>query len=269
MSGKIGFIGAGNMAEALVRGLLDASVYKASHIQVSDPDATRREYFRAAFGVAGTALNQDVAQWADILVLAVKPQVMKNTLSDIRGSVTSKQLIISIAAGLPTTFFEAELPKEAPVVRVMPNMGASVGLGAAALCGGMFARSEHLDMTERIMCASGLVVRVNEDQMDAVTALSGSGPAYLFYFMEAMEEAAARMGLSHDVARILVQATVEGAGRVVRVSGLDPAEWRAKVTSKGGTTAAAIAALDKQNARQLIGEAIQAAHARARELAGG
>jgi len=266
---KIACIGAGHMAEALVRGLLDSGVAPAARLMVTDPLELRREYFRAAFGVAGSSSNPDAVRGSDILILAVKPQVMRETLIDIASLVTPQHVLISIAAGVPTSVLESCLPAGSRVVRVMPNIVAAAGMGASALCGGSCASEDDVLIASRIIGASGVVVRVREDQMDAVTAVSGSGPAYVFYFMEAMEKAADTLGLPKDVARTLIQATVEGAGRMVRTTGLEPAELRAKVTSKGGTTAAALAVMENRNMPALILEAMQAAHTRARELAGG
>lgn len=263
---RIAFIGAGNMAEALVKGLLRAQV-PAAHLCVSDVRAERLDYFRATFGVNAVADNLGAAREADVVVLAVKPQQFGEVLPALAG-VAGRALFVSIAAGIPTARIERALGPRARVVRVMPNTPALVGAGISALCSGAHASPKDVETAEALLRAVGKTVRVEERLMDAVTAVSGSGPAYIFRVMEAMEAAAIAQGLAPDQARALVVATIVGAGQLAASSGRAPVELREQVTSKGGTTEAALKVLD---ARDLVGafnEAVAAAARRARELAG-
>ncbi|MCX7010234.1 MAG: pyrroline-5-carboxylate reductase, partial [Kiritimatiellaeota bacterium] len=236
MSNKLVFLGAGNMAEALVSGLMACNRWARDRVVVSDIAAERRTLFAEKFNV--TALNDNAAAVAEasVVVLAVKPQMLAEVLAGIRAALPADALVISIAAGITTTKIENLLGGRMRVVRAMPNTPALVGCGVAAICGGHNAKSTDLDTAENLLSATGEVVRVEETAMDAVTAVSGSGPAYIFYLMEAMLEAARQMGLSGDVARKLVYTTVKGSAELIMQHGLPPEELRARVTSKGGTT---------------------------------
>lgn len=253
------------MAEAMVSGLLKAGV-PPSHLDASDvrPEALQR--FRCVFGVRTWEKNADAAREAEAIVLAVKPQQMDSVLPDL-SAFAPRALFISIAAGIPTSRIERALGNSARVVRVMPNTPALVGAGIAALCRGANARDGDLAFAEAMMRAVGKTVRVDESLMDAVTAISGSGPAYVFRMMEALEKAAIGQGLAPEVARQLVVATVAGAGRLAEVSGRDPADLRRQVTSKGGTTEAALREIDAREFDGMFEAAVQAAVRRARELA--
>lgn len=263
---RIVFIGAGNMAEALVSGLLRQGLAGADRLRVTDVQADRLAYFRAAYGVEGLDDNTEAVKQADVVVLAIKPQGMQSVLQAIRPALTPQHLVISIAAGVPLARMQTALGAGIRVVRVMPNTPALVGKGVAALCAGADATEDDLVFAERLLGATSSVVRVVEDQMDAVTAISGSGPAYVFYLMEAMHEAAQRLGLDDQVAGSLIAATVEGAARLVTETGQSPAELRARVTSKGGTTAAALDVMKEEEVYDHLVTAIMAAHQRAREL---
>jgi pyrroline-5-carboxylate reductase len=266
---KAVFIGAGNMAEALVKGMIASGVCEADRIFVTDVRPERLAFFEKEFQVEGSGDNSSTVKNADVVVLAVKPQMMGEVLDGFKRSLDKKSLVVSIAAGLSTTWLETRLGNGIRVVRVMPNTPALVRAGAAALCGGRWATEEDLRATETMMCAVGIAVRVQEKDMDAVTALSGSGPAYVFQLMEAMIEAARHAGLDDAVAQKLIYATVGGSAKLAEVTGVDPAELRRRVTSKGGTTAAALEVLEKKIVYRAYLEAIAAAHRRARELSGG
>lgn len=263
---RIAFIGAGNMAEALVKGLLHAGV-SAARITVTDVRSARLDYFRTAFGVGALADNVEAARGADMVVLAVKPQQFNEVLPALSPAV-DRALFVSIAAGIPTARIECALGPTARVVRVMPNTPALVGAGISALCAGSRATEEDLSVAEALLRAVGKTVRVEERLMDAVTAVSGSGPAYIFRVMEAMEAAAIAQGLAPDQARALVVATVAGAGQLAACSGRAPSELREQVTSKGGTTEAALRVLDARDLAGAFNDAVAAAVRRARELAG-
>lgn len=264
---KIVFIGAGNMAEALVKGLRQAGV-SAQSMVVTDLRAERLAHFKDTYGVAGATDNRAAAAGADTIVLAVKPQQMSEALASL-ADAASDALYVSIAAGVPTARIERELGGTARVVRVMPNTPALVGAGVSALSAGARATPEDLDRAETLLRAVGTTVRVEESQMDAVTAVSGSGPAYVFRVMEAMERAGVELGLSNTLARTLVLETVRGAAKLALESGQPPATLREQVTSKGGTTEAALKVLNERDLVAAFAEALAAAARRARELADG
>ncbi len=267
MSRQVTFIGAGNMAEALVKGLVEGG-YPAGRIAVTDTREERLKYFRDAFGVAGGKSNVEAARAAEVLFLAVKPQVFGEVLAELRGAIKRDALVISIAAGVRAARIEEALGEGIRVVRVMPNTPALVGAGVSAICAGRHASDGDLATAETLLKSVGVVVRVTESLMDAVTAVSGSGPAYVFYLMEAMLASAAGLGLDAGTARKLVIGTVAGAARLAAAADVGPEELRARVTSKGGTTAAAIGALDERGVKAALEEAIRAAERRSRELSG-
>lgn len=265
---KVVFIGAGNMAEALVKGMVASGVCEADRIFVTDVRPERLAFFEKEFQVKGFANNVVAVKKADVVVLAVKPQLLGDVLAEIKEGL-GNSLVISIAAGISTGWIEKGLGDGVRVVRVMPNTPALVRAGAAALCGGRWAKDADLTLTETMMGAVGLAVRVPENCMDAVTALSGSGPAYVFHLMEAMIEAARHAGLDEAIARKLIYATVSGSAKLAEATGTEPAELRRRVTSKGGTTAAALEVLEEKAVYHAYLGAIAAAHRRAKELSGG
>lgn len=265
---KVVFIGAGNMAEAFVRGLIASGVCTADRIFVADVRPERLAFFEKEYQVKGSDDNSSAVKNADIVVLAVKPQSMDEVVSGLKTSL-DKSLVVSIAAGIPTAWIESRLGAGVRVIRVMPNTPALVRAGAAALCAGRWATDEDLCAVETMMSAVGVAVRVAEKDMDAVTALSGSGPAYVFYLMEAMIEAARHVGLDDAVARKLIYATVSGSAKLAEATGVDPAELRHRVTSKGGTTAAALEVLEEKAVYHAYLGAIAAAHRRSSKLSGG
>jgi pyrroline-5-carboxylate reductase len=260
------FIGAGNMAEALVKGIVAAGILPGASITVTDPLAERQEHFRSTYGTRATQDNAAAAASADVLVLAVKPQVMAEALTQIRATLPADALVVSIAAGITCARIEAGLADGCRVVRVMPNTPSLVGMGAAGIAPGSSATGDDLALTETLMRSVGIVVRVEEADLDAVTALSGSGPAYVFYLMESMLTAAVAMGQDVGRAKSLVYATVEGAARLVQETGLAPGELRKRVTSKGGTTQAALEVMNERGVGEAITAAVERAAARSREL---
>jgi len=266
VSQKVGFIGAGNMAEAIVRGLISGNVIPPDHIYVSDPSVDRQHLLAQQFGVQATDDNRRVIEFSDIILLAVKPQVMGAALAPVADAFRPAQLVISIAAGLRTETLDAFCRHIPALIRVMPNTPALVGKGVSALCAGPRADEKHLLMAEKLFAAVGSSLRMEESAMDAVTAVSGSGPAYVFYWMEAMLSAATSLGFTPDTARQLVYETISGAAALALASPDNPDVLRAKVTSKGGTTEAAIKTLDLHHVRQHIEEAVMAAARRSKEL---
>lgn len=269
MDERVLFIGGGNMAEALISGMLRTGLAEAGQLHVTDIQPDRLAYLRAAYGVDGSSDPTTAMARADITVLSVKPQTMPEVLQTIQAHATSRHLLISIAAGFPLARIENALPTATRVVRAMPNTPALVGRGITALCGGQAATETDLVLAERLMRAAGQVVRVDESRMDAVTAVSGSGPAYVFYLMEAMLRAAHELGLPREIADALVVDTVEGAACLARETGQSPETLRQRVTSKGGTTAAALSVMDEHHLFEHLVEAIHAAKQRAAELSSG
>lgn len=265
--GIVCFIGAGNMAEALLRALVKAGMPPAL-LRVTDVRPERLEFFRSELGVAGFPGNADAARGAEVVVLAVKPQMMDPVLQELRGAVDPAALVLSIAAGVPCARIEAGLGGAARVVRSMPNTPALVGAGASAICGGAHATPADLDRAEALLKPAGMVARVSEADMDAVTALSGSGPAYVFLLVERMLTSAADFGLDAEAARRLVIATVSGSAKLLEETGLDPREARRRVTSEKGTTDAAIRMMESRGVPDALCEAFAAARRRAAELSG-
>lgn len=262
----VAFIGAGNMAKALVGGMLNAKLFLPSRVRVADVDPLCLKCFETNFKVTGFRNNQAAVAGADIVVLAVKPQVLPGVLAELKDSLPAAALVVSIAAGVKTGFIAARLRAGARVIRVMPNTAALVGKAATAFCCGSHVTEADTQQVETMFRAVGVIVQVREDDMDAVTALSGSGPAYVFYLVEAMLMAAAKMGLDKTVARKLSVATVEGAAHLLAETGLEPQELRRRVTSKGGTTEAAFAVLEKYQVLEVLVAAKEAAQKRSREL---
>jgi len=262
----VAIIGAGNMGEALVRGLLTTGAVDHRQLIAADVRPHRLELFATQFGIPVVADNTIAASGADILLLAVKPQQMSEVLAGLRGSVSPRHLVVSIAAGITTTRIERELGDTTRVVRVMPNTPAQIGEGAAALCRGRHATEEDLSAAEAILGAVGTTVRTDEAFLDAVTAVSGTGPAYVFLIAEAMIRAGVDLGLSEELSRALTLQTILGAARLMMESGEDPATLRRKVTSPNGTTEAAMKVMAEGRLVEVFIEAVKAAARRSREL---
>lgn len=265
MESKVVFIGAGNMAEAIVGGMVEAEFCAPEKIVLTDIRPERLADLESELGVS-TSTDNSVVKNAEIVVLAVKPQVMGEVLKGIAPVLRKETLVISIAAGITAAKIEDALGEGTRVVRVMPNTPALIGKGASGIAAGALADEADLEVTEAILGCVGLTVRVKESELDAVTALSGSGPAYVFYLLESMLAAADEMGLEKETARTLALQTVEGAARLMKDSGEEAAELRAKVTSKGGTTHAAISSMEEFGVKSAIITALKAARDRSVEL---
>ena len=263
------FVGAGNMAEAMVRGIVRAKLVPPRCLRVTDTEPRRRDHFQAAFEVAGFACNPDGVRGAQIVVLAVKPQVMAGVVSEIGAALEPGALVISIAAGISTQWLEQRLPAGTRVVRVMPNMPALAGAGVSVYCPGCRASAADAKLVESLLQSVGVALRMDEKHLDAVTALSGSGPAYVFFMAECMMQAGCEMGLDRATAGTLTLGTIRGAVRLLEEAGAEPGELRQRVTSKGGTTAAAFEVLEVGHVREIFVKAIRAAQKRSRELSEG
>jgi pyrroline-5-carboxylate reductase len=262
---RVGFIGAGNMAEAIARGVMSAGVFAADQMLAADVSPERREFFQSQLGIVARADAQDIAGDCDLILLAVKPQHLSELLTRIGSSVRPEALVVSIVAGATIGSMESKLPGRA-VVRTMPNTPLMVGRGATALAGGTHATPSHLQRARQLFEPRGVVVDVAETDLDAVTALSGSGPAYFFLLVEAMTRAGVTMGLSEAVARTLARQTAVGAGELLLQSPESAENLRRKVTSPGGTTQAAVEHFQSEGFEPLVIDALHAARRRGQEL---
>ena len=266
----LGFLGAGNMAEALVRGVLKSELVPASRVVACDIAPERRKLFEDDLGVRTVDSLTGVVDAADVLFLCVKPQQADAVLGEIAASfIPDRHLLASIAAGVTTGRMEGKLPAGARVVRSMPNTPMLVGLGAACICPGQHAREEDLAIVEQLLSSAAIVMRVTEPMMDAVMGLSGSGPAYLFYLAEAMVDAGVAEGFSRAEALKLAARTCLGAAKMLEATGESPEELRRRVTSPNGTTQAAVERLDAHEVKANITAAIRRAAERSRELGRG
>ncbi len=268
MTHALGIIGAGNMAEAIVRGAIDRGELTAKQLIAADPAESRRAVFER-LGVRTTEDNAAVVAEAQRILLAVKPQSLDQIAPTLQKIDAAAAPVISIMAGISTARLARAMAADADrarLVRVMPNTPLLVGLGMAGIAGGPGARPEDLAFTERLFRSAGRVVRVDESQMDAITAVSGSGPAYLYYLAEAMVEAAGRLGLDAEQSGLLVEQTLLGAATLLREADEPPAELRRRVSSPGGTTEAAINQLEGDRVREHLVAAIERAAQRSAEL---
>jgi pyrroline-5-carboxylate reductase len=267
MTIKFGLIGGGVMGEALLSRLISGGVFQASEVIVSEPQYSRQNFLEQKYRVAVTADNTQVfTQATEVLFLAVKPQIFSAIAQEL-GEVTLERspLIVSILAGVPLKQLEAAFPGF-PVIRAMPNTPATVGAGMTAITLGAYTEARHLDTAEQLFAAVGEVVEVNESLMDAVTGLSGSGPAYVALMVEALADGGVAAGLPRAIANQLALQTVLGTAQLLHETKLHPAELKDRVTSPGGTTIAGVAQLEKAAFRSALIEAVKAATARSQEL---
>ena len=262
----IAFIGAGNMAGALIRGLIGTGTVPADRITASDPDEARLESLASALGIGITSDNAEAVADATVVVLATKPQVFGDVLPGLAEVVRPDALLVSIAAGISTEMIERAFPAQLRVVRTMPNTPALVGAGATAIAAGTHATEADLELAETLFRSVGIAVVVPEVQIDAVTGLSGSGPAYVFAMIEALRDAGAKEGLEEDTALRLASQTVFGAARLLLDEKEAPEVLRDRVTSPGGTTRAGLDALAAAGFAEAIRGAVRAATRRSVEL---
>lgn len=264
---RIAVIGGGRIGEALIAGLLESG-HAVRDLVVAEKFESRAAELASTFGVLTTTI-EEASENADVIVLAVKPSDVDSVITEVAKidlDGDREQLIVSLAAGVPTARFEPKLPAGFPVVRVMPNTPMLVGEGVSVLAPGRYAKAEHLKLVEKILSAVGKVVTVKESQLDAVTALSGSGPAYFFLVAETMIDAGVGLGLTREVASALVIQTMVGSAAMLDRSDETPTELRYAVTSPGGTTAAAVRKLEEKGLRTAFFDALSAANDRATEM---
>jgi pyrroline-5-carboxylate reductase len=263
---RLAILGAGKIGESLLAGLVTAGW---SDVVVTARREERVAELRERYGVEATLSNPGAVAGAEIVVIAVKPQDFAALLGEIAPSVSIDQTVLSVAAAIPTAHIESRLAAGVPVVRAMPNAPSTVHEGIAGICAGSHAADEHLELAESVLTHLGRVVRLPESAMDAVTAVSGSGPAYFALLAEAMIEAGILLGLSREVSTQLVVQTMLGTAKLLRDEKMHPVDLREAVTSPGGTTIRAIRVLEQEGVRAAFLNAIQAAMERSQELAAG
>ena len=262
----VGFLGAGNMAGALIKGLCHAALVSPDSILASDVKAERLKQLEAAHKIRVTADNHELVRQADILVLAVKPQVVDKVLDAIGAEIRPETLLISVAAGVPIEALEARLPKSARVVRAMPNTPATALAGATAIAAGSHANEDDLTAARELFEAVGRVVVLDEVLLDAVTGLSGSGPAYVMLIIEALADGGVKMGLHRDTALLLAAQTVYGSAKLLLETGEHPGRLKDMVTSPGGTAIAGLHTLESGALRKTLIDAVESATLRAAAL---
>jgi pyrroline-5-carboxylate reductase len=265
MAKRLAVIGVGSMGSAVVRGLLKVKWTTADQVVGAHPRGQRASELSKGLGIEVVTDAAKAVQGADVVLLGVKPQILPDVLESLRGKLRKGQLVISVAAGIPTSAIEDVLPG-IPVVRSMPNLAATVGMGATAICAGAHATKEHMALAREVFAAVGTVEEVPEKLMDAVTGLSGTGPMYVFHLVEAMADAGVKVGLSRDVAARLALQTLIGSAHLARDSHLHSAALKDQVTSPGGTAIAALHVLRREGFQAIVMDAVEAATRRAKEL---
>ena len=265
-SHSIAFIGAGSMASALIRGLITRGGISPERITASDVSRAQLDKLAREFGIRTEEDNAKAAQTADVIVLAVKPQVMDSVLDGLASAAGAHQLVLSIAAGITAQHIAQKLPLGPRIIRVMPNTPALIGEGAACLAAGPNATRDDMALALELFRSVGTAAEVGEHLMDAVTGLSGSGPAYVFLIIEALADAGVKAGLPRKTAQDLAVQTLIGSARMVQATGLHPAQLKDQVTSPGGTTIAGMQALEAGGVRSALYDAVEKAAERSREL---
>jgi pyrroline-5-carboxylate reductase len=264
----VGFLGAGNMGEAIIKGLLQTGLVPPSSIAATDARADRLQQMASQYGIRGLQSNRELVAGSDVVILAVKPQIMGAVLREVAPAVDRGRLLISVAAGVPVAALREALGKPARLIRVMPNTPALVLEGVTAIARADGLEAGDLELAQELFGAVGRAVVLDEDALDAVTGLSGSGPAYLFLVVEALVEGGVLAGLPRDVSAQLTTQLLVGTATLLARSGQSPEQLRAAVTSPGGTTAAGLRALERAGIRAAFLDAVVAATERSRELGG-
>jgi len=267
MINKVSFIGAGSMAEAIIAGLVNKEFVKKEQIYVSNKENEAKLLeLSKKYGVVGNSNKKEAMEGADVVFLATKPYDIKNAVTEIRDYLQSNQLVISVVAGISTTFIQSIIGQEIPIIRSMPNTSATIGYSATAIAKGMYASDNHIKIAEQLFSAIGTVSTVKEDDMHIVTAISGSGPAYIYYLVEAMEKVAIEEGLDAQTAKELISQTVLGAGEMLKYAKEPVTTLRENVTSPNGTTAAGLATLANYKFQEAMMECVKSAKNRSVEL---
>ena len=262
----VGLIGGGQMGEALIRGMIGSGLQESENIMIAEPDRNRAEHLEESYSVRTTSDPAELASNCRIIILAVKPQIMAKVLSQYRDHITDKHLVISIAAGITIRSLEAGLNSGVRIIRVMPNTPALVLAGASAISANTAVTGEDMEAAKALFSAIGTCVEVTENLLDAVTGLSGSGPGYVFAFIEALVDGGVLAGLPRDIAQKLVLQTVYGSAKLAMETGEPPAVLKGRVTSPGGTTITGLQVLEEAGFRGTVMTAVEAAAERSREL---
>ncbi|AUJ24533.1 MULTISPECIES: pyrroline-5-carboxylate reductase [Virgibacillus] len=267
MDKNLAFIGAGSMAEAIISGLIESTIIDKQHIMITNRmNHQRIADLKQKYHIDSMRDKQQLIEWSDVIVLATKPCDMKEALASIQPYIEERHLIVSVTAGISTEKIEQWIGISTPVVRAMPNTSASIGFSATALCTGTHALEEHMSIAKELFDTIGTTVQVEEKEMHLVTGISGSGPAYIYYLVEAMEQTAIESGMNPETAKQLIHQTVLGAGNMLHETNETAAELRKKITSPAGTTKAGIQTLAQQDFQQVISKCIYAARDRSIEL---
>ena len=263
--GTVGFVGGGNMAEAILKGVLQSG-FASGNVMVFEPNQDRAAYLAETYQIRIAENNRQLVEQAELVVLAVKPQILQAVLPDVAAGWTAGKILVSILAGATTSVLEKGFSSSVPVIRAMPNTPAMIGEAATAICPGKFAAGTELEIARQLFATIGDVVEVNEEQMDAVTGLSGSGPAYIYSVVEALAAGGVANGLPEDIALKLAAQTVVGAAKMVQQTAEAPAVLRERVCSPGGTTVAAVQVLEERDLSSILIDAVAAATRRSKEL---
>ena len=266
---KLGVIGAGKIGSAILRGAIGAGLFRKEQAMASDVSESLRQSTAKELGIEVTPSNGELCDFADVVILAVKPQIVDTVLKEVAKKLGRTKLLVSVAAGVPLPRLEGHLVKGARVVRVMPNITCVVGAGASCYSGGTHATAKDLERVGLILSSFGIALPLEEKYLDAVTGLSGSGPAYVFLFLEALADGGVQVGLSRDVALKLALQTVYGSAKMALESRKHLGELRDEVTSPGGTTIAGLYALEKGKLRGTVMDAVASATRRSQELGKG
>jgi len=264
---KIAFIGAGSMAEAIIAGMVNKNVLESEKIFVANKEnEARLEELKAKYNIIGNTNKEEVIQDADVIFFATKPYDMESAILDTKEYIQPHHLVISVVAGVSTDFITDRIGKKVAVIRSMPNTSATIGYSATAITKGKFATDNHVSLAEKLFKAIGAVSVVEEDKMHIVTGISGSGPAYVYYLVEAMEKAALEEGLDEETAKQLITQTIIGAGNMLKNAKEPVSVLRENVTSPNGTTAAGIRTLGAYNFQEAVVNCVKSATNRSREL---
>ncbi len=254
---KIGFIGAGKMAQAIIKGIIKSNFYSVDNIFASEPNEDLAKKVEKDFGIKVFQSNKDLVKNVDIVFFAVKPFVAKEVISDIKFEINKEQLFVSILAGISTDFIQKELGQDVSVVRVMPNTPALVNEGMSALCKGRYATSSQLDFVENIFECLGKVIQIEESQIDIITAISGSSPAFYYYFIDAIAKSAREMGFDYDIALMAAAQSALGSAKMILETGVSPSVLIDNVTTKGGTTEVGMNILSSAGVEKIVDRAVK------------
>ncbi|QDP38782.1 pyrroline-5-carboxylate reductase [Radiobacillus deserti] len=267
VSQRIAFIGAGSMAEAIISGMIAQGFVKSNQIIVTNRENRERLAFLGdKYGVRNTPVKREAIKDADIIVLSMKPKDAKEALSEVKEYIQENQLVISVLAGVATSFMEDLIAKKVSVVRAMPNTSAMIGFSATAIAAGTYATEQDVEKANQLFQTIGTTTIVEENSLHAITGLSGSGPAYIYYLVEAMEQAALEEGIDSDTAKDLIIQTLMGAAEMLKQTEEKPAVLRQKITSPGGTTQAGLETLDQYRYQEALQACVKRATERSKEL---